>query len=128
MAYGFDFSRIWDKTILNKTHDGEHQWKQIFRLNGVDITILPWSQVDLMLQEIETRKEAVRFLLESWELVSFWPYLVPDHIWMMATTVPGTLPEWTSYRVWLEASGDGKAILAGKWHPWTQALKDAFLH
>jgi hypothetical protein len=128
MAYGFAFSRTNRDIILDKTHDWRHQWKKILKLNGLDITILSWSQVDLMLQEIETRKEAVRFLLESWELVSFWPDSVLADIWFGRPIIPGTLPEWTSYRVWMEASADGKTILAGTWRPWTQVLKDAFRH
>ncbi len=82
MAYGFEFSKNGWTITLNKTHDWMHLWKQILRLNGVDITILSWTEVEKILKNIAERKEIVRLLLESWELVNFSHNSIPDAIWM----------------------------------------------
>lgn len=128
MAYWFEFSKNGWTITLNKTHDWMHLWKQILRLNGVDITMLSWTQVDQILQDIAKRKQVVTFILDSWESVNFSHNSIPDSIWMSEPSIPGQRPEWTSYSRGMEVSWDGKVIVAGRWKPWTQALKDTFPH
>ena len=125
MAYGFEFSRIDWKIILDRTHTGEYWWSEILQLNWQDISQLPWNEVDAILNSIQQRKEMVTLLLWTWKSVNFWYNTVPDNVWMFDNT-PGNLPEWESGKPGVIASEDGKSILSTPVKTWTQGLKSAF--
>ena len=127
MAYGFEFSQTGEEYILQETHDWQHKWQKITKLNWVDISKLSWSQVNTLLEWISKRKETVTFLLWNWEEAIFQHNSVWDDIWW-GNTIDPQLPEWIPIRQSMIASEDGAQILEWQSRPTIQGLKSAFPH